>query len=69
MLKFEHPNGRFYYIQYYRDMFDDVCVMVIRGGYNQRVVRTISCGVDSELQATVNRITKKRLRRGYILLS
>lgn len=66
MLKFENPsNGRYYYIQVGTDILNDMCVTIIRGGKNYRVVRHFGFNSFDKIQSEINRLTKIRVRRGY----
>lgn len=67
MIKFENPtNGRFYYLQRNRDMFGDIVLTVFRGGHRTRIVRHYGYGSESDFSMAVSRLTKIRLRHGYV---
>lgn len=69
MLKFENPaNGRFYYIEINKDMYDLV-LRITFGGLNSVRHRVHMCNSRETLDKEVERLHKKRIRRGYILLS
>jgi hypothetical protein len=69
MIKFENKlNGRFYYIQIERDLFNDLMVNIIRGGVHVTVQRYIFCGDAGSVREKVRQITERRLRRGYTLV-
>ena len=70
MLKFENPtNGRFYYIQINKDMLDDSVLCITFGGANVVRHRVHMRGDESLLHREVEKLSKKRIRRGYILLN
>lgn len=70
MIKFENPeNGRFYYLNIHRDMLDDLVLSITFGGYNIVRTRVVMCDSRENLHKTIERISKKRLRRGYVLIS
>ena len=70
MIKLENPiNGRYYYLTIHRDLFNDYCLSVFRGG-PLRSVRHIRCMVSRKLaKQEVRRLVALRLQRGYLLVS
>lgn len=69
MIKFENPsNGRFYYILVIKDMINDSVLRIIYGGRRVSRQRNISCGHQNLLRLEIEKISKKRLSRGYILV-
>ncbi len=69
MLKFEnHINGRFYYLQIKRDMLNDLVINIIFGGRGVTRLRTIACDSRLILHKEIEKISKTRLRRGYVLV-
>lgn len=74
MIKFENKtNGRFFYLLLSRDLLGDCVLSVLRGGNannkNVTVFRTIAAGSSDLLTRKIQSITKKRLSRGYTLVS
>ena len=70
MLKFENKsNGRFYYLEVERDMINDFVLTIIRGGKRVRVVRHRGFDSANHLNAEITRLTKRRLKRGYELVT
>lgn len=70
MIKFENEsNGRFYYIEVKRDLLDDCVLYINYGGSNVTRHRAVFCGNDEELQQEIQRITKKRIKRGYSIVT
>jgi hypothetical protein len=70
MIKFENQqNGRYYYMTVQKDMLDEMVLVVIRGGVRSRVIRRLRCGEGDTIRAEIEKITKKRLKRGYSLVS
>ena len=68
MLKFEHPNGRYYYIYVQQDFFNDIILSVMRGGRNQRITRNILFNCPVAIKKEIDRLSKKRIKRGYVLI-
>lgn len=70
MIKFENPsNGRFYYLKVQKDLINDLVLCVIYGGRNITRLRTIKCGTPDKLYAEIGRLHKKRIARGYLLIT
>ncbi len=70
MIKFENKNnGRFYYVMVDSDLIHNSVLRVIYGGRHVSRHRTISCNDLSTMQKEIERITKKRLQRGYELVT
>lgn len=70
MLKFENPNnGRYYYIFKERDLLNDLVLTVIRGGNNTHVRRSIGFDCELAIHKEICRLSKKRIKRGYILVT
>lgn len=70
MLKFENKsNGRFYYININKDMLNDLVLSVTYGGINTVRCRILLCGNLTSIHREILRLYKKRLKRGYILIS
>ncbi len=70
MLKFENKeNGRFYYIQSQSDLINDHVITITRGGANISVVRHMGFESHETLAKEIQRLTKKRLKRGYVLVN
>jgi len=70
MIKFENPtNGRYYYLIVQRDMLNDTVLSVIFGGRLSRHYRKLVVNCESAIENEINRLTKKRLKRGYIKIT
>lgn len=71
MIKFENPeNGRYYYLLVQRDLLGDLVLMVYRGGnHGLSFCRTINVGDTNIIAEDIQKISKKRLKRGYKLIS
>lgn len=66
MIKFENKeNGRFYYMQIEKDLFNDIVICVIRGGANISVCRLIFCDNELGAKKEIDRLSRVRLQRGY----
>jgi len=69
MIKFENKsNGRFYYMEIRKDLLDYVVVIVF-GGSNVTRTRTIACDSRMDLHKELDRLSKRRIGRGYVLVS
>jgi hypothetical protein len=68
MIKFERDDGRFYYMSVEKDMFDDLVLLVVRGGSRNRVVHRSSVGHIETIMATIIQLSRRRLQRGYTLV-
>lgn len=70
MIKFENQqNGRYYYLSVHKDLLNDWVLSVIRGGRHSRVVRHFGYGCRMALQKELDRLSKRRIKRGYTLVS
>lgn len=70
MIKFENKdNGRYYYMSEYKDILNDWVLTIIRGGITSRVIRHYGYLCRNDLQAEIARLSKRRLQRGYKLVS
>lgn len=70
MLKFENPsNGRYYYIYTERDLFNEMVLIVLRGGRNYRTIRRCWFSNGLAVRQEIERLTKRRLARGYVLIN
>jgi hypothetical protein len=68
MIKFENKtNGRYYYLFFEKDLFDDVLV-VVRGVVNYRPRRRVVCHGHHEIHKHAKRLCKIRITRGYTLV-
>jgi hypothetical protein len=68
MLKFENPiNGRYYYLDVQRDLFNHRVLVVFRGGYRHTRIEHIFFADDGTLRTELLRRTKRRIARGYVL--
>ena len=69
MLKFENKsNGRYYYIFVDKDMLDDIVLRIVYGGRYINRTRTILCSNRNLIQREIDRLSRKRLKRGYTLV-
>ncbi len=70
MIKFENKvNGRFYYIFIEKDMVHDCVLRILYGGVNVSRARNLMYGDIQTLRQEIERLTKKRLSRGYSLVT
>lgn len=70
MIKFENPvNGRFYYLHVHTDLFNQLVLTVIRGGKDISITQHFGFDCKDRIDKEIERITKLRLRRGYVLNS
>lgn len=68
MLKFENPcNGRYYYMRIDQDLLGHTVLTVIRGGKLHNVTRHYAYNCLTKINSEIKRITKIRLKHGYIL--
>lgn len=69
MIKFENrSNGRYYYLAVQRDMLNEHVLIIIRGGHHSNVVRRMGFNSALVLQDQIDRLSKRRLQRGYSLI-
>lgn len=69
MIKFENPNnGRFYYINIGTDMLNDMFINIVFGGRYVCRNRIISVSYRDSLFKEIIKISKRRIKRGYILI-
>lgn len=68
MIKFERSDGRYYYMSVERDLFNDLVLMVIRGGASANRRYSVCVGHVQDIMAELLRLCKRRLQRGYILV-
>ncbi len=70
MVKFENKsNGRFYYLLVHKDMLNEWVLTIIRGGIHSRCVRHFGYHCRIRIEKEIQRISKKRLKNGYTLMS
>jgi len=70
MIKFENAtNGRFYYIHIEKDLLNDCILRINYGGVSVTRHRAIFCKDHNSLNRQIGRIIKKRLSRGYSLVT
>lgn len=73
MIKFEnYTNGRYYYLIQGTDLLNDYTLTIIHGGNlfgKRRAVRVYGYRCESDLQKEIHRLCKKRVQRGYTLVS
>lgn len=69
MIRFENKsNGRFYYLLVEKDESNNFALRIIRGGRNIRIVRSVLFDCALSLRNELDRLSKRRLRRGYSLV-
>jgi len=70
MIKFENKtNGRFYYLSLHKDLLGDVGIRINYGGRHVCRVRFIACTSGLELQKQIEQLSKRRIKRGYSLVT
>lgn len=70
MIKFENKNnGRFYYVYVEKDLLHHFALAIHYGGVHVRRNRRIAFDDERSLRKEIERITKKRLKRGYSLVT
>lgn len=70
MIKFENQsNGRFYYLMVNRDLLNDCVLHINFGGRDVSRFRSIPFTDRKTLQKEIDRISLKRLKRGYSLIT
>ena len=69
MIKFENKvNGRYYYLEHIKDLFNAHTLIIHRGGANYHTRINRAFDTLDKISAEINRLTKARLRRGYELI-
>jgi hypothetical protein len=68
MIKFERDDGRYYYMRIERDMFDELVLVVLRGGRHHSIHNRVCSGSIHEILLTIESISRRRLKRGYTLV-
>lgn len=69
MIKFENKtNGRFYYLSIQKDILNDLVLTIVRGGKHHSVIRNIGYHCMDAITNEIQRIIKRRLKRGYTLV-
>jgi hypothetical protein len=72
MLKFENPiNGRYYYLDVQKDLINEHILVVMRGSKlnnHHRIIRISVGHCRASLRKEIDRLSKKRLKRGYLLI-
>lgn len=71
MIKFENKeNGRYFYITVEHDYSKRLVIRVIRGGRNVCVTRNVFLSETmDEIEKEIARISQRRIRRGYCLVT
>lgn len=70
MVRFENKtNGRFYYIEITKDLVNEHILRVTYGGYRVTRYRNLYVGSRDAMELALAHLTKRRLRRGYDLLT
>ncbi len=70
MLKFENKtNGRFFYLSVNQDLLNDLVLTITRGGNHHRVIRHFGFSNEESLKKEIERLSKRRIKRGYSLIS
>ncbi len=69
MLRFENKsNGRFYYMDI-KNEYNQFVIRITRGGRHVCIVRDIVLDGASSMAKEINRLTKRRVKRGYSLVT
>lgn len=69
MLRFENKtNGRYFYVMRSEDILNNLVLTIIRGGRKARVVRHYGYDCRLKIDEEIKRLTKRRIKRGYVLL-
>jgi hypothetical protein len=69
ILKFENSdNGRYYYIIKEKDFFNHDILTIIRGGRRHRIMRHYGYNCEIHIQREIKRLSKLRIRHGYVLV-
>ena len=70
MIKFENAtNGRFYYLIIKTDLLNEMVLYANYGGVGISRSRTLCAGDRDTIHKEIERISKRRLKRGYSLVS
>jgi hypothetical protein len=70
MIKFENKtNGRFYYMQITSDLLNECVLRIFYGGSRVTRIRVVACDDRCSLQQIIEKISKRRLKRGYLLVT
>lgn len=70
MIKFENPNnGRFYYLTINKDMLNECVLRIVYGGKHSSRTRAILCDNRNAICNEIDRLSKKRIARGYVLIT
>ena len=69
MIKFENrTNDRFYYLSIEKDLLHNWVLRIYFGGIHVKRSRVIGFEDGHKMQKEIDRIAKKRLRRGYSIV-
>jgi hypothetical protein len=69
MIKFKNKiTGRYYYLLAQRDMFNGYVLTIVRGGCHTNVVKRMGFDSSLAIQNEIDRLSKRRLQRGYSLI-
>lgn len=69
MIKFENVNTlRYFYLITHKDLFDQWVLTIIRGGRHHRVVRHFGFNCRTAIKKEIEKISKRRIQRGYTLV-
>lgn len=70
MIKFENKNnGRYYYLYVQKDLLNDFSLIILRGGRFSSRVHHIGFSSFIGCERAISRITKRRIKRGYEIVS
>ena len=70
MIKFENEtNGRFYYLEINKDLLNESVLRITYGGRHISRTRTVYFGSEDSISKEIERITKKRIKRGYQIVT
>ena len=65
-----HKDTRYYETRLTKDMFGHWCIVAVWGRINSRLgnAKNITCDTPHEARRQFERINKRRLQRGYLLI-
>jgi len=70
MIKFENAtNGRYYYLEVNEDMLNALVLRIVYGGRRISRTRVILCDTKDAISLEIDRLSKRRLKRGYSLVT
>lgn len=70
MIKFENKqNGRYFYILIEKDLLNDLVLRIVYGSRHISRSRIVFCNSRMALDKQINRLSKRRIRHGYCLVT